>query len=150
MQFSRTAPEQVAAHITAPLHGYITLMLQRDAADMRAAGLVVTGNHEIAQQVQRYILSFDSDWFEEQLSKYTSDMVGYHALQTFKNMRGYAQENSHALGQMISEYLQDETKVLPSSMEVQDFIDEVDALRLRVDRLEANIALYRNKQHESY
>ena len=41
----------------------------------------------------------------------------------------------------LSEYLTEESRLLPHHFEVEDFLDDVDQLRDAVDRLEARIAL---------
>jgi hypothetical protein len=45
---------------------------------------------------------------------------------------------------MISEYLQEESGLLPTNYEVQQFMHEVDDLRFAVDRLNVKVAAYEN------
>ena len=43
--------------------------------------------------------------------------------------------------QNLTEYLQEETKHLPAREEIEDFFDDVDNLKLRLDRLQAKMKI---------
>lgn len=150
IELQRYAPATTYTKISAPLSGFMQLLIHKNATNIQTANLVVEGDHESAQLFQKMIFELNIDW-EEELSKYTGDIVATRAIYYLKQLRSYSTENSSALEQMVVEYLQDEARLLPAAYEMHDFLDAVDDLRLQVDRLDAKLALYksRNKQHES-
>lgn len=113
------------------------------AVSKQPTGIKITGDALVAQLVQKLYLDMHIDW-EEELAKITGDALAYSALQMLRQFKNNTREAGSSLAEMITEYLQEEVKVLPTQFEVENFLQEVDELRLRVDRLEARIKAYAN------
>jgi len=77
----------------------------------------ITGDTNTAQKFSRCLNDIDIDW-EEHLSRLTGD----------------------AVAQNTADYLRDETDNVPHNWELNEFVEQVDDLRDRVDLLEARIA----------
>lgn len=137
---SNIIPNIVHTSITAPLHGLINLVVNKDQTDIRNAALIIDGDIEAAQTVQKLLFSLDIDW-EEELAKISGDVFAYQALNLLKQIRIYQIESSSNLEVMVADYLQVESNILPTQYEVQEFMHDIDELRLRVDRLEARLQL---------
>ena len=56
-----------------------------------------------------------------------------------KEIKNYTQYAGSSLESMITEYLQEESELLPTAIEVDNFSNSVDELRLATDRLQAHI-----------
>ncbi len=52
----------------------------------------------------------------------------------------YAADSAHALAKDGAEFLRDERRDLVAPAEMEQFLDDVDALRERADRLDARLA----------
>ncbi|WP_078117785.1 ubiquinone biosynthesis accessory factor UbiJ [Thiosocius teredinicola] len=109
-------------------------------AQLFAGRVSIDGDAKLAQRFSEALGSLDIDW-EEQLSRLTGDIAAHEigrgvraAMQQGARMRDSAEQN-------LSEYLTEETRVLPHRYEVEDFVSDVDTLRDDVERLEARIAL---------
>lgn len=144
IQLTTTKTQPIDLAISGPLHGLINLALQKQDADLRANKIQIIGDVLCAEAVQQLLFKLDIDW-EEELSKYTGDIIAHQAISIIKNIKRLQQQTSRSLEAMITEYLQDESRLLPSQYEVDNFIQEVDNLRLQVDRLDAKAKIYESR-----
>lgn len=98
----------------------------------------ISGDVETGQAFKRILDELEIDW-EEQLSRLTGDVVA-HQLGNLARRAGTAlQQARHTLAQDIGEYLQEELRVLPARIEIENFNAEVTRLGMDCDRLEARI-----------
>jgi ubiquinone biosynthesis protein UbiJ len=100
--------------------------------------VTIEGDVETGQQLQRILRGLDIDW-EEHLSRLTGDVIGHQIGQTVRGIAGFGKNALATFGLNLGEYLQEERTVLPANAQVTAFINEVDTLRMAVDRLEARI-----------
>lgn len=98
--------------------------------------LTISGDIDFGQEVRDLFSELDIDW-EEYLSKFTGDIIAHQMTNLMEGSINFIHQTSSALQQSLTEYLQEETDSLPCREEVEDFCDEVDSLKLRVDRLYA-------------
>lgn len=137
MLIMSSAPDTVDTIITATLQDFLLFALKQKA------NLQISGDMHLAQDCQKILASLNIDW-EEELSKYTGDVIAYTTMQTLRKLRVRSVATKDSLSEMITEYLQEESGVLPTNYEVNNFMQEVDQLKLMVDRLEAKVNLYEN------
>jgi ubiquinone biosynthesis protein UbiJ len=104
----------------------------------------ITGNVESGQAFQAILDDMDIDW-EEQLSQVTGDMVAHRlgnavrrAGAVFRQSRSTAQQNTR-------EYLQEELRVLPARIEIDNFYSDVTQLAMDTDRLAARVRRLQEK-----
>ena len=103
-------------------------------------GLVeIRGDTEIGQQFQDLLANTDWDW-EEQLSHITGDVVARQIGNIARLSGKFIDDSRHTVQQDISEYLQEEARLLPTGTEVNHFLEDVDQLRADIDRLNARIS----------
>jgi ubiquinone biosynthesis protein UbiJ len=109
---------------------------------IRDGSVDISGDAEIAEQFQK-LLAFGKPDVEEELSGVVGDVVA-HGIGEFARSLGDWGRNARAtMQQNISEYLQEESRAVPSRYEVDKLRGHVDRLRDDVDRFEAKL-----KQHE--
>ena len=102
--------------------------------DMAAGTLQVTGDVGAAQRWQRFFTELQPD-FDEQLAQWIGDLPAHQLGQLFRQI-GEALRQLLLQGQSASvEFLQEEGRWLVARAEMQQFLDEVDALRARADFL---------------
>lgn len=119
------------ARLAAPLSG-------SGAGPVRSGDLAVTGDAYTAQAFQE-LLRFARPDIEEELSRYVGDAAAFRAGEIARGIRGWAREARATIGGNIREYLQEESRDVPSRYEVDRFAKQIDALRDDVARLEARI-----------
>ncbi len=101
-------------------------------------GVTITGETETAQQFSRVLTGIDVDW-EEHLSRLSGDAVAHQVGRVSRGLRGWLNERTEALQQNTGDYLRDETNNVPNSWELEEFTEQVDELRDRVELLELRI-----------
>jgi ubiquinone biosynthesis protein UbiJ len=119
--------------------GMTRMSLSENASDSLFSGDVqISGDVELGEQFRAVLDSINIDW-EEQLSKLTGDVLAHQAGNLVRGAVQWGKKASDTLQQDLSEYLHEESRVLPVRHEVDDFINAVDEVRMAVDRLQARV-----------
>lgn len=100
--------------------------------------VTISGDVETGQQFKRILDSMDIDW-EEQLSKLTGDIIAHRTGNLVRNGVQWGNQLLNSLQQNITEYLQEESRILPGRAEIAPFMDQIDELRDDTARLEARV-----------
>lgn len=100
--------------------------------------VVIEGNAELGQQVLHLFTQLDIDW-EDYLSQVVGDIPAYSVSRLSKGVSAFVGTLKERLLQNTAEYIHEEACWLPPAEAVNDFLHEVDELRLAADRLEARI-----------
>jgi len=109
-----------------------------DGATIRDGTLDITGDAYTAQRFQQLLHHARPD-IEEELSQVIGDAAAHQAGELARSVRAWARNARTTMSSNISEYLQEESKQVPSRYEVDRFANDVDSLRDDVARLEARI-----------
>lgn len=110
-------------------------------------GFHIQGDIETAKAFHTLFEHYSIDW-EEYLSRITGDVFAHKIGALFKRKQSFIKTLSHTLIDNLSEYLTEEINALPSMHAVRDYYDEIDALRLSIDRLAARISLLERTSHD--
>jgi len=100
--------------------------------------LEIRGDSALAIRFQRLLEKIEVDW-EEHLSHLTGDVVAHQLGNLFRGVVRWGQAASESLGDDISEYLREESRLLPDGSEVEQFLSDIDRLRMDVDRMEQRV-----------
>lgn len=100
--------------------------------------LHLTGDALLAQEVKALFDTVDIDW-ESILARWTGDLFAYQVGVHIKQFRERRHRKQSAFAFQLSNFLQEEIQVTPPKEAIADFCDEVDALVLAVERLEARL-----------
>lgn len=98
----------------------------------------IAGDLELGQTVQNLLSQLNFDW-EEALSGYLGDPAAHALGRAARSLSGAADQAGQTLRQNLSEYLREELRILPSRIEIENYMQSVDELRGDVDRLVARI-----------
>lgn len=134
--FSSSVPAEIDVTIQGTVRDFLHY-----AVTKQRGSIVVSGDAMVAATVEKLYSQMNIDW-EEELSKFTGDVIAHQAIYRLRQIKQFGSDTSNSLGAMITEYLQEESDLLPTAYEVESFMQDVDDLRLRVDRLEARIKAY--------
>lgn len=108
----------------------------------------VDGNMGIAEQFSGIISDLDVDW-EELLSHAVGDIVAHQAGQLARGSKGWLDDTAQAMRMNTSEYLQEESRLLPAEAEIDAYINKVDDLRSDTDRIAARIQRLQAQLHDT-
>lgn len=103
----------------------------------------IRGNLEVAQHFANLFKQIDIDW-EEYLSRWVGDSIAHTAGSFMNNIVSWGRQSIDTIKKNVTEYLQEEIRAFPTRDEAMDFLDEVDKLRLDVDRLQARLERLKN------
>jgi len=121
--------------------GFLAMNLSENKlADIFAGKVNVTGDVDTAQKVQELFAELNIDW-EEQLAQYTGDPIAHHVGKFARRGVNFAKRMLNTFQLNATEYLQEEIRLLPCKIEVEDFLTQVDRVRSDVDRLESRLKL---------
>lgn len=98
----------------------------------------ITGDTDIAQKFSRCLNEIDIDW-EEHLSRLTGDAVAHQVGRFSRGLRQWFGERTEAVQENTADYLRDESDNLPHAWELDEFVEQVDDVRDRVDQLELRV-----------
>jgi ubiquinone biosynthesis protein UbiJ len=116
------------------------LSLAEDANRVVLSGDVqIDGNTHAGRVFREALASVDLDW-EELLSKAVGDMAAHQIGNALRGLGGWAKRSAGSLRMDVTEYLQEESRDLPTRYEIEDFLNRVDAFRDGVERLAARVA----------
>lgn len=102
-------------------------------------GVKITGETDTAQKFSRCLHEIDIDW-EEHLSRLTGDAAAHQIGRFSRGLKQWFGERTDALRENTADYLRDESDNVPHSWELEEFVEEVDKLRDRVDQFESRLS----------
>jgi ubiquinone biosynthesis protein UbiJ len=102
------------------------------------------GDNAVAQRFSRALGGLDIDW-EEQLAGLVGDIPAHELGRAARAWRDETARLRSRGRETLSDYLTEESRVLPHRFEVEGFLSDVDELRDDVERLEARIARLETK-----
>ena len=121
-----------------PLQMLGVMMTKENRNHFFSDDLMMEGNAEFGQQIVELFDELHIDW-EEQLSHFTGDTSAHHISRFVRNVTGWLQQVDQHLSQDMNEYIHEEAEWLPHTEALQDFFNDIDTLRMDVDRAEAKI-----------
>ena len=116
------------------------LALARLAGDtvVRGDAVELTGDVLLAQKFQS-LMRYAKPDLEEELSGLVGDAAAHGIGEFIRSVSQWGREAGSTLQQNMSEYLQEESRAVPSRYETDNFRDQVDTLRDDVARFEARL-----------
>ena len=100
----------------------------------------IHGDVELGQDVKRLFDALDIDW-EGHLAQFSGDIIAYQIAGLWRKGRAFGDRVLGSFHNNLGEYLHEEMRILPAAEELDDFFNDIDALVLDVERLEAKINL---------
>ncbi len=111
---------------------------------IRDGNIDLTGDAATAQQFQA-LLDFAKPDLEEELSRLIGDVTAHRLAQFARGVGSWARDARSTMGDNIREYLQEESRDLPTRYEVDRFGRRVGTLRDDVERIAARLGRLERK-----
>lgn len=139
---------QPDCHISGPPFSLLGSALKNDPANTFSGAIRVTGNTSLAQEITDILKSIEIDW-EEHLATLTGDLLGHQLGRRLHLSAGWISRLADTTGINLGEYLQQEIRLLPSVIELENFYHDVDVLRDDSERLAVRIARLQQRRKEN-
>jgi ubiquinone biosynthesis protein UbiJ len=106
---------------------------------LRGSSIRIAGDAEVAQRFRDLLQQAQPD-FEEELSRVFGDVAAHRVAGLARGLLDWGRKAAGSLSTSVAEYLQEESRDLPTRIEVEEFLEAVDRLRESADRFEARLA----------
>ena len=106
---------------------------------LRGGGVRIEGDAEVAQKFRDLLAEAQPD-FEEELARTIGDVAARRVANVARDLLGWGRKAAGSFTGSVVEYLQEEGRDVPTRIEVDEFLEDVDRLRDDTERLEARLA----------
>lgn len=147
ISLGRVIPDEPDVAITGSL--LTLLQLGRSGSEdlFRGGGVHMVGDAHLAQQFQK-LLKLARPEPEEELSRLVGDVAAHGIGDLARGFGRWSRNARQSLSQNVTEYLQEESEVLPRRYDVERFRTQVEILRDDVARFEARLRQFESRMHE--
>ena len=131
--------EPAGLNVRAAPASLLAFALRRDAdAPLPPGKVEISGDADLARRIEKLFASFRPD-IEEAFARTFGDVAGVPIARAFERGFAWSRDSARALAEDTADYLRDESRDLVAATEMEQFLDDVDALRERSDRLQARV-----------
>jgi ubiquinone biosynthesis protein UbiJ len=128
-----------ALRVSAAPAALLGLVLARGRDGAVTPGSVdIAGDADLARRLERIASRFAPD-FDEAFARIFGDVAGFQIARGLRRAFSTAKESAHSFARDTAEFLTEEGRDLVAKPELETFLDDVDALRERADRLDARV-----------
>ena len=117
---------------------------ERGSAELFAGNVRMQGDTELAHRFSEVLGSLDIDW-EEELSRYIGDIGAHEVGRAVREARTQGKRVGAISTQNLSEYLTEESRLLPHRYEFDAWQEDVETTRDDLERLIARVQLLENR-----
>ena len=123
----------------------LAMLLRRDDDGVAPGKVEIAGDAELARRLEKLAGRFAPD-FEEAFARSFGDVLGVPLAKAIRGGLAHTRETAAHLTTDTADWLRDEIRVAVAPGEVDDFLDDVDRLRERSERLEARLARFERQR----
>lgn len=116
----------------------LAMLFKRDDDGISPGKVDIAGDAELARRLEKLATAFAPD-FEEAFARTFGDVLGVPLARAVRKAFTHAQETAAHLTEDTADWLREESRVALAPGEVEGFLDGVDALRERSERLESRV-----------
>lgn len=139
VELSTAQPAEPSARLRGSPLAFMRMVGPQPENALRTGSVHIEGDAEVAQAFSELFAHARPD-LEEELSRVIGDVAAHQVGTAARSAVSFARRAGQTFIQNVSEYLQEEGRDVPSRVEGEEFLADVDKLRDAVDRIEARIA----------
>jgi ubiquinone biosynthesis protein UbiJ len=139
-----TASHGAQLRVAATPGSLLAMALRRGDDGMAPGKVEIAGDAELARRLEKLASTFAPD-FEEAFARTFGDVLGVPLARAIRKGLRHARDTAAHLTEDSADWLRDESRLALAPGEVEDFLDGVDAVRERSERLEARLARLRQR-----
>lgn len=137
----------IEVSIEGKLSEWLELLTANDKASSLINGqLSITGNSQLLIELRQLAAQLELDW-EGQLASFIGDVPAHLIGKAAKSTAAFGSRLNQTLIRTIDDFIHEETRLLPSKNEVNNFYQALRALEMRTERVAAQ--LLQHKQNNS-
>lgn len=130
-----------------PLTLFRMTLTTGDRKQFFAEDVSIEGDLDVGQNVMDLFDRLEIDW-EEYVSRWVGDVPSHQVGRLVRRVKKAADRTRETILQNVNEYVHEEIDMVPPVEALQDFFNDVDGLRMDVDRIAARIALLKKACQE--
>lgn len=139
VQLSLTNHADVDVTLRGRFSDFVPVALATDkAAALMSSAVVVEGDTALATDLSHWVNRLDIDW-EAMITPITSGLVAHQIGQGVRGLMSWGQQTAQTMAMAAQDYVEDEVAWVTPAPLLALFSQDVDEVRLRVDRLTARI-----------
>ena len=116
----------------------LAMLFRRDDDGIAPGKVEIAGDAELARRLEKLASKFAPD-FEEAFARSFGDVLGVPLAKAVRKGLAHARETASHLTEDSADWLRDEARVAMAPGEIEGFLDGVDDVRERSERLEARV-----------
>ncbi|HEU4669784.1 MAG TPA: SCP2 sterol-binding domain-containing protein [Dyella sp.] len=120
------------------------MLLRRSEEGVAPGKVEIAGDADLARRLEKLAASFAPD-FEEAFARSFGDVLGVPIARAVRQGLAHAKETAGHLAEDSADWARDEARLVMGPGEVDAFLDGVDSLRERTERLESRLARLRQR-----
>lgn len=128
-----------ALHVTTTPGTLLNMLLRPERDGLTPGAVEISGDAELARRLERLARDFAPD-FEEAFTRVFGDVGGVPIARAVRDGLAHVRAGAAHFGADAADWLRDEAQLAPPAFEVDAWMDGVDALRERAERLGARVA----------
>lgn len=121
------------------------LAITGDQDSLRSGTVTLSGDPVLARDFEKLLDLAKPDW-EEELSRLVGDVAAHQLGNLARGFLEWGNNAAATLSQDVGEFLQEESRDLPTRFEVDEFLDAVDRLGADTSRVEKRIERLETKR----
>jgi ubiquinone biosynthesis accessory factor UbiJ len=120
------------------LLGMAFARLRGDADATLPGKIEIAGDAELARRLERLVSRFEPD-VDQAFARVLGDVAGFQLARALRRGFAFARDSASSLARDTADWLVEERRDLVARGEMEAFLDDVDDLRERGDRLDARV-----------
>jgi len=116
----------------------LAMLFKRDDDGISPGTVDIAGDAELARRLEKLATTFAPD-FEEAFARTFGDVLGVPIAKAVRKALSHAKETTAHLTEDTADWLREESRLALAPGEVEGFLDGVDTLRERSERLESRV-----------
>ena len=128
---------EITASISGNVSELIPLLIEKpDRRPLSNPAITVTGDVNFIQDIYASLHNLDIDW-EDYLAPMLGNLITNELSQFGEDLQEWSQQVSSNMRRNVDEYLKEEERIFPKKEQLKDFGEELDRLKLKIDRVKA-------------